>query len=676
MSGKKKKRTLEEARERVKKLRALIEKARYSYHVLDKPIMEDEVSDSLKHELYELEQQYPELITPDSPTQRIGGKPLDKFKKIHHDIPMLSLEDCFSLDELKSWNEKNERYLKHSLATDYYVELKIDGLAVSLVYEKGKFAFGATRGDGRVGEDVTQNLKTIEAIPLQLRKKSKFYDRASKGRFEVRGEVFMPSKSFEKLNKEQKEKGSALFANPRNAAAGSVRQLNSKITSDRDLDFVAYDIVTDIGQTKHEEEHEIAHDLGFKILAQNKLCKNLEEIERFKKHSEKNRKKLYFWIDGIVVVINDNKTFEKLGSIGKTPRGMIAYKFSPQEATTVLKKIILSVGRTGTVNPVAVLDPVEVAGTTVSRATLHNEDQIKKKDIRIGDTVVIYKAGDIIPEVLRSIKDLRPRNAKEFRMSKKCPQCGGKLIKKGAFWFCSKPHCFAIKRRQIQHFVSKNAFDIEGLGPQILHQLMEQGLIKTPADLFRLTESDLEPLERFAEKSAKNLVESIQAKRKVDLGRFLYALGIRHVGEQTAYDLANHFKTIQRLKEAKLEEIRKVPNIGDVVAQSVYEFFQGKENLDLVSNLQRKIRVIELSPIKGKLKGKTFCFTGTLESMSREEAKEKVRSLGGEPHSDIFEELDYLVVGTEPGSKLDRAKKMKIKTISEETFLKMIHPVK
>ncbi len=670
--GMPKKPSFQEAKERIAKLKRLIEKARYAYHVLDKPIMEDEVLDSLKHELYKLEQMYPELITPDSPTQRVGGKPLDKFKKVRHEVPMLSLEDVFNLEELKEWEARNQRLLKKKTLFSYFAELKMDGLAVSLVYENGTFVLGATRGDGRTGEDITQNLKTIESIPLHLRRESKFYKQAAKGRFEVRGEVFMPTKSFEKLNKERKKKGLPLFANPRNAAAGSVRQLDPKITAERDLDFVVYDIVTDIGQKKHHEEHEIAKDLGFKVIPHNRLCKNLEEVEKFKKHWEKQRSKLPYWIDGIVVVIDDNEIFDQLGVVGKAPRGMIAYKFSPEESTTKVKDIIVQVGRTGILTPVAVLEPVQVGGTTVTRATLHNEDYIREKDVRIGDTVVVYKAGDIIPEVLRVIKELRPKNARKFKMPKRCPQCNSKLVKEGAFWRCPNPNCFSVQRRRLQHFVSKGAFDIEGLGPKILNQLIEQGLIKSPADLFDLTEGDLEPLERFAEKSAKNLVKSIQARREIDLGRFIYALGIRHVGEQTAYDLANHFKTLKRIQKASLEQIKKVPNIGEIVAKSIYDFFRDKSNQRLIKELLKRVKVKELATKRSKISGKSFCFTGALASMSRDEAKEKVRELGGVVHSDVTKDLDYLVVGEKPGSKLQKAKKYGIRTISEQEFLRLI----
>ena len=665
--------TFEEAKREVKKLRRLIEKARYAYHVLDKPIMEDDVLDSLKHKLYQIEQKYPQLITADSPTQRVGGKPLDKFKKVPHQVPMLSLEDAFSLEELKEWEQRNQRLLKNKKRFEYFAELKMDGLAVSLVYENGTLVLGATRGDGRTGEDVTQNLKTIESIPLHLRKKSKYYQRAAKGRFEVRGEVFMSARSFLKLNKQRKKKGLPLFANPRNAAAGSVRQLDSKITAERDLDFVVYDIVTEIGQKEHSQEHEIAKDLGFKIIPHNRLCRNLEEVEKFKKHWEKAKAKLPYWIDGVVVIVNNNRIFEQLGVVGKAPRGMIAYKFSPEESTTKIKDIILQVGRTGALTPVAVLEPVQVRGTTVTRATLHNEDYIKEKDVRIGDTVVVYKAGDIIPEVLRVIKELRPKGAKKFKMPKYCPRCGTKLVKEGAFWRCPNPECFSVQRRRLQHFVSKGAFDIEGLGPKILSQLIEQGLIKTPADLFDLTEGDLEPLERFAEKSAQNLVKSIRARRKMGLGRFIYALGIRHVGEQTAYDLARYFKTLEKIKKASLEEIEKVPNIGTVVAKSIYTFFHNKKNQSLLKELLKRVELKEKGSKKSKIFGKSFCFTGALNSLSRDEAKEKVRELGGMSHSDVTHDLDYLVKGENPGSKLQRAKKYGIKIISEKKFLQLIN---
>ena len=670
--------SFEEAKARVEKLRQILNKARYAYHVLDKPIMEDPVNDSLKNELEELERKFPELKTADSPTQRVGGEPLSKFKKIAHFKPMLSLEDAFSLDELKSWEQRNLRTLKINEAKlEYFSEVKVDGFAVSLVYENGKLKHGATRGDGKTGEDVTLNLKTIESIPLSLRKKSKFYKQASGGRFEVRGEIYMPSSAFLKLNKSRKEKGLSLFANPRNAAAGSIRQLDSKIAAGRELSFFAYDVISlTIKIEKHHQTHEIAKSLGFPVIPVNRICKDLKEVEKFKQELDKKRSKLDYWIDGVVIVVDDLKIFDRLGVAGKAPRGMVAYKFSPEEATTILQNVEFNIGRTGTINPIASLGPVQIGGTTVTHATLHNEDQINKLDIRIGDTVVVIKAGDIIPKVLRSIKDLRPKNAHTIVFPKTCPGCGGKVVKKGAYYYCADKNCFKIKRRAIGHFVSKTAFDIEGLGPQILAQLMDNGLVKEPADLFDLSVDELKPLERFADKSAQNLVENIKEKTKIDLARFIYALGILHVGEQTAYDLANYFRTLDDLKVASYEQLAKVPNIGEVVAQSIYHYFRDKNNLENLKKLRQKVQIVEFKTKKSKITGKSFCITGSLSSMSREEAKGKIRDLGAIFHSDISEDLSYLIVGSEPGSKLDKAKKLGIKTISEDNFLKLINLAK
>jgi DNA ligase (NAD+) len=655
-----KKISLNEAKVRVKKLRQILDKASYSYHVLDKPILEDGVNDSLKNELEELEKKFPALKTADSPTQRVGGEPLAKFKKVAHAKPLLSLEDAFSFLELKEWEERDQRFLKTKNSFGYFSEVKVDGFAVSLVYENGKLSYGATRGNGKIGEDVTLNLKTIESIPLALRRESKYFEEASRGRFEVRGEVYMPATAFAKLNVERKKKKLSLFANPRNAAAGSIRQLNPRIAASRELDFFAYDILTDININNHHEAHDIARDLGFPVIPINRLCQNLDEVEKFKQELDKRRKQLNYWIDGVVIVIDNLKIFDKLGVAGKAPRAMIAYKFAPEEAATILEDVIFNIGRTGMVNPVAILKPVQVAGTTVSRATLHNEDQIKKLDIKIGDTVVVVKAGDIIPKVMRSLKDLRPHDARGIHFPRTCPGCGGKLIKKGAYWYCPHKNCFTIKRRAIGHFVSKAAFDIEGLGPQILISLMEQGLVKKPADLFNLRESDLEPLERFAEKSAANLVASIQEKKKIDLGRFLYSLGIRHVGEQTAIDLANYFKILKQLKAASLEDLSQVENIGGIVAESVFEYFHDQNNLKDLTELLKKVQVVEFKIKKSKITGKSFCITGSLGSMSRDQAKEKIRELGGDWRSDVTSDLNYLIVGRDPGSKLEKAKKIRL----------------
>ena len=676
-----------QVRERILKLRKLIEKYRYAYHVLDKPLVSDAVNDSLKHELQALEEKYPEFITPDSPTQRVGGKPLDKFKKVRHSVPMLSLTDAFSFEELKNWETRNQKLLPQA-SFDFFAELKMDGLAVTLIYENGLLKTGATRGDGKTGEDVTQNLKTIEAIPLKLNSKfqisnskqipnSKFQIPNSKFQIpktiEVRGEAYMDTKVFEDLNKEQEKKGLPKFANPRNAAAGSIRQLDPKITASRQLRFYAYDLITDLGQKTHEEAHQILKELGFPINLYSRHCKNLSEVEEFYQEWTKKRKKLPYWIDGIVVTINNLEYLRKLGVIGKAPRGVIAYKFPAEQATTLLKEIIFQVGRTGNVTPIAILEPVQVAGSTISRATLHNESEVKKKDIRIGDTVIIQKAGDVIPEVVGPIKNLRTGREKLFKMPTKCPVSNDKLVKVGAFWKCPNPKCPAKNFRQYTHFISKAAFDIAGLGPKILKKFLDEGLIADPADLFVLKVGDIEPLERFAEKSAQNIVESITAHKKIPFSRFIYALGINNVGEQTAIELARKFKNLENLKKASLEELSQIQDIGPIVARSIYEYFRSEYNLKFINKLLKNgVEIIPEKENKGPLQGEVFVFTGSLDSITREEAHEKVRALGGEAVDSVTKEVTMVVVGHKPGSKYNQAKRLRKKIINEKEFLKMI----
>lgn len=664
------------AKERIEKLRKLIDQYRYEYHVLDKPSVSDAVNDSLKHELQELENQFPDLITPDSPTQRVGGQPLDKFKKVTHKSRMLSLTDAFSFDELKEWVERDKRTLGVSeLKTDYFAELKMDGLAISITYRHGDLVIGATRGDGTIGEDVTNNLKTIEAIPLHLRRDSKYYDKA-KEELIVRGEIYMEKTAFERVNAEQKKKGGDTFANPRNAAAGSVRQLDPKITTSRELSFVAWSMETNLGQKLHHQEHEIMQDLGFRVIKENKLCHSLNEVEKFKEDIEKKREKLDFQIDGIVVVVDDDKLFDRLGVVGKAPRAQIAYKFAPEQATTIVKDIIVQVGRTGKLTPVAEFIPTLVAGSTISRATLHNEDEMNKKDIRIGDTVVIQKAGDVIPEVVSVIKKLRPAHARKFVFPKRCPICGSKVVRVPgeAAHRCTNKFCFAQQKRQMQHFVSKGGMDIEGLGPKILEQLIKEGLIKHEGNLYKITEDDLKPLERFAEKSAENLIESIKNSKIVPLGRFIYALGILNVGEETAYDLASRFGTLEKIENASLEELEKVQDIGFVVAKSIYNYFHDEKNLNKIRDLLKSgVKIEGQRQTKSKITGKGFVVTGGLESYSREEAKQAIRDRGGEVHETVTKETNYVVVGTEPGSKYDKAKKLGTKMITEEQFKNLLN---
>jgi DNA ligase (NAD+) len=679
--------TKQEAKRRIAKLREVINYHEYRYHVLDKPEIGDAAFDSLKHELYQLEQQYPDLITPDSPTQRVSGKALDKFRKVKHKVPMLSLEDVFYKEELQAWEERIKKKLQASSyrlqKLDYFAELKVDGFAISLIYKNGLFIQGSTRGDGRVGEDVTQNLKTISSIPLRLVLHQKLPSKKieervkrliKRGEIEVRGEVYMTVKAFEKVNQERQKKRLPLYANPRNTAAGSIRQLDPKVAASRELNFLAYDIVTDLGQKTHQEEHQISQALGFRT-DQGQYCKNLKEVVVFWEKIKKQRERLAYQIDGVVVNVNNNKIFEKLGVVGKAPRGAIAFKFPAQEATTVIEDIIVQVGRTGALTPVACLRPVRLGGTTITRATLHNEDEIKRLDVRIGDTVIIQRAGDVIPDVVKVLKRMRTGQEKKFRMPKQCPVCSSQVIRPAgeAIHRCSNKNCGAQQRERICHFVSKKGFDIVGLGPKIVNQLMDEGLISDPADIFSLTEGDLVPLERFAEKSAANLIRAINQSKEISLAKFIFALGIRHVGEETAINLARHFGQLEKLKKASLEELLKVKDIGEVVAQSIFKWFNNRTNQRLLDKLIKSgLRIKEIRPVKKKLLGKTFVLTGELDSLSREEAKAKIRELGGDVSSSVSKKTDFVVVGHQPGSKYEKAKKLGVKIISEKEFLEMI----
>jgi DNA ligase (NAD+) len=667
----------EEAKKRIEKLRKEIQYHDYLYYVLNKPVISDAAYDSLKRELIELEKQFPEFITPDSPTQRVGGPPLKEFKKVKHKIPMLTLQDAFSEEEMRDWLKRIERLLSPSefKNLDFFAELKMDGLATSLIYKDGILVRGATRGDGYTGEDITQNVKTIKCIPLRLRLEALPKKYKAPREIEIRGEIYMTKKAFEELNKEQKEKGEEPFANPRNAAAGSVRQLDPKITAKRKLAFYGYDTVSDFGQKTHQEAHEIIRTLGIPENPLNRHCRSLEEVIKFHSEIAKKRESLPYEIDGIVVNVNDDSIFKKLGFVGRAPRGSIAFKFPGIQATTKVKDIIVQVGRTGKLTPVAVLEPVRVGGVTVSRATLHNFDWLEKLDVRIGDTVIVQRAGDVIPEVLQAIPSLRTGKEKKFKVPQKCPVCGSKLIRKPGEvdYYCSNKNCFALRRRFLYHFVSKKAFDIVKLGPKIIDRFIEEGLISNAVDIFKLKKEDIASLFRFGEKSAQNLIDSIEKAKKIPLARFIYALGIRHVGEQTAIDLANYFGSIEKLKKASFQEINSIPDIGDVVAKSIYDFFRNKENLKLIDELMKVgVKIISPKKVEAKLKGLTFVFTGALKTMTRDEAKEKVRLLGGNVSSSVSKKTDYVVCGEYPGSKYEKAKKLGVKIISEEEFLKMI----
>jgi len=690
---------------RIEKLREEINRHRYLYHVLDRTEISDGALDSLKHELFTLEQEFPEFITADSPTQRVGGKPLAEFKKVEHKTRMLSMEDVFSPEELREWLERIKRVYPQG-KYNFYAEIKMDGLAVSLIYKNGAFAVGSTRGDGRVGEDVTLNLKTIEAIPLRLRvptedeisanvpplkirggrgsyeswaKEShqKIIHALTQGEIEIRGEVFMLKKTFDALNREQKKKGEEPFANPRNASAGAIRQLDPAISASRKLSFFGYALLGDLGLTTHQQEHALMKLLGVPINPLSQHCTTFEEVIAYQKKIQKAREKLPYWTDGVVAVINDSHTFTRLGVVGKTPRGTVAFKFPAEQSTTKVREVRWQVGRTGVLTPVAVMDPVFVAGTTVQHATLHNIDEIERLGLKIGDTVILEKAGDIIPKIVSVLPKLRTGHEKAIHTPVACPACGAKVTRAQdeVAIMCSNANCPAKDLERISHFVSKKAFDIDGLGYKLVEQLTAAGLISTPADIFKLTKSDLVDLERFGEKSADNLIASIDKAREVNLPRFIFGLGIKHVGEETAVDLAKYFGTLRKIREATLEEFLDVAQIGEVVARSLFDYFSAKVNQKLLDDLIEagvRIQNYTLHVTRYTLHGKTFVLTGGLESMTRDEAKEKIRALGGDISSSVSKNTNYVVAGTDAGEKLDKAKKLGVKVLDENEFLKLL----
>jgi DNA ligase (NAD+) len=656
----------DKAKDRASKLRGIIEEYGYQYHVLDNPTVSDAVYDSLMVELRDIEHFYPEIVSADSPTQRVGGSPLEKFEKVHHLVPMLSLNDVFSKEDVYDW-EKRIKKLVHGAEIDFFCELKIDGLSMILTYENGKLLRASTRGDGQVGEDVTSNVRTISSIPLVLRK-------TRKGRLDVRGEVFMSKKTFNQVNYKMVSEGLKTYANPRNLAAGSIRQLDPRVTATRQLDSFLYDIVSGLELFTHEEEHHKLTELGFKTSKYVKYCKNIDEVMEYCNYWDDKRTKIDFQVDGIVILVNNNKLFTDLGSVGKAPRGAVAYKFPAEQVTTIIEDIRVNVGRTGALTPFAVMKPVKVAGSTVSRATLHNADEIKRKDIRIGDTVVLQKAGDIIPEVVRSLPELRSGKEKTFRIPKVCPMCGGpvKKLTGEAVARCVNTDCFAIEREKLIHFASKDAFDIDGLGEKIVDQLLSEQIISDPADFFALKEGDLTGLERFGLKSAANLVQAINDKKTVTFSRFIYGLGIRHVGAVTASNLSAYYGNLKKLQSASVKDLTDIEDVGGVVAGSIYNWFHESRNLKLLEKLERFGVGYKAIKRSNKLEGFTFVFTGSLESMTREEAEERIRLLGGKASSSVSTNTDYLVAGVGGGSKLEKAKAYGVKVISEEQLVKMI----
>jgi len=676
-----------QAKQRIEKLKELINRQRYLYHVLNQQDIFDSALDSLKHELYKLEQTFPDLITSDSPTQRVAGKPLKEFKKTKHSVPMLSIEDVFSEEELNDWQGYIKRLLP-SQELDYFTEFKIDGFAISLVYKNGVLISGSTRGDGKTGENVTQNLKTIQSIPLKLDSQVNFPDKKieailrekiKSGEIEIRGEVYMEKQKFKELNEQLEKKGEKTFANPRNLAAGSIRQLDPKLAASRPLDFLAYSIITDLGQTKHSQEHQILEALGLRT-DKGKECRNLDEIIDFWKEVIKKRDSLLFQIDGIVVSVNSESIFKELGVVGKSPRAVRALKFSPEQSTTEVIDVKFQVGRTGAITPVAVLRPVEVGGVVVSRATLHNEDEIKRLGLKIKDTVIIGRAGDVIPDIIKVLPELRIGEEKEIEIPSTCPSCQTKLVKPvgEVVLRCPNSFCFARRNKYFYHFVSKNAFNVIGLGPKIINRLIEEDLIFDPADLFKLKENDISHLERFADKSAKNLIESIQSSKKISLERFIYSLGIRNIGEETTRDLINSgWNSIEKLKRISIVDLGQIRNIGPTVAQSIYSFFQDAKNLEFIDKLiEAGIKIVNPKQVdkrKEKLSNLIFVLTGSLKSISRDMAKQRIRELGGKTSESVSKNTDYVIIGENPGSKFKDAQKLGIKTLSEIEFLKMIN---
>ncbi|HYG83631.1 MAG TPA: NAD-dependent DNA ligase LigA [Verrucomicrobiae bacterium] len=665
--------------ERAEKLRAQLHRYSYEYHALDAPSVSDAVYDTLFAELKAIEAQYPELITPDSPTQRVGVAPIAKFEKVAHSSRMISLNDVFNREEVEAWLKRTRRLAPMmDEKVEFFVDIKMDGLACSLVYQDGRLQRAVTRGDGYIGEDVTSNVRTIASVPLLLHETPEFAQ-FRRGRTEVRGEIVMYKKDFEALNTQLAKEGKKTYANPRNLAAGTIRQLDPRITVERKLYFRAYDILRDNPDeiSTNMRAYDILHGLGFIINKEAQVFHSLDELMDFAKIWEKKRLTLPYNTDGMVVKLNDRKLYAELGVVGKNPRGAIAYKYPAEEATTRIKDIFVSIGRTGAATPVAMLEPVVVVGSTVQMATLHNQDEVERKGVLIGDTVVVRKAGDIIPEVVQPLVELRSGTEQPFVMPTQCPECDTKLIRPEAeaVWRCPNPACPARMLRHIQHFASRSAMDITGLGEKNVEALLDAGLVGDPADLYALTKDQVLSLERFAEISATNLINAINEKRNPPFGKFLYALGIRHVGAQTAVDLANEFKTFAALQAATLEQLQAVEGVGDVVAESIVAWFEDPENQKLLQKFQKNgVVVQQVADTKpGKLTGVSFVITGSLSAMSRDEAADKIRELGGSFQSSVAKDTTYLVAGGSVGaSKLAKAEKYGTKIIDEAAFLELL----
>ena len=660
----------------IEKLRELIRHHEHRYYVSDDPEISDAEFDKLMRRLQDIEREHPELVTPDSPTQRVGGKPAEEFPKVRHPKPMMSLDNTYTVEELRDFDHR-VRELAGRDRIEYVAELKLDGLSMALTYQNGVLARGVTRGDGNEGEDVTANVKTIRSLPLRIEPKKLAAAADWAKRFEVRGEVIMARRAFELANVQREAAGEPRFANPRNAAAGSIRQLDSRIVAERRLDMFLYFLQVEGVEPlpEHATALETLKKLGFKVNPHWRLCRAFDDVLAFIGEWEEKRDKLEYDIDGIVVKVNDTRLWEELGATAKSPRWAIAYKYSPRQATTVVRDIRAQVGRTGTITPVADLEPVDVGGVTVSHATLHNMDEIERLGIKIGDTVLIQRAGEVIPQVVKVTR--HAADGREFTMPKKCPVCGGEVHRaEGEVAYrCVNVSCPAKLKESLLHFASRRAMNIDGLGDALVDQLVDKGLVRDLADLYSLKKDELANLERMGEKSAENLLAEIEASKKNELARLLFALGIRFVGERTAEFLAGHFGSLEKLAAATEEELLEVEEVGPKIAQSILEFFREKRNRTLLEKLKKAGLQFEGKRARkavGKLSGKQFVLTGTLAQHSRDEARRLIEEAGGRVVGSVSKKTDYVVVGADPGSKFDKARALGVKTIDEKQLLKLI----
>lgn len=663
----------------IERLRKEIRDHDYRYYVLADPIISDFEYDRLMRKLIDLETQHPELITPDSPTQRVGGEPTKTFRQIRHPVPMLSLANTYSEDELRDF-DKRVRNLLGDEEYEYVSELKFDGVALRLVYENGQLALAATRGDGETGDDITTNVRTIRSVPLRL---SLSRDAAQFRNIEVRGEVLMNREGFQKMNREREENGEKTFANPRNATAGTLKLQDPREVAKRPLRFFSYYLISTEAETGSQwESLQLLKKLGLPVSEHVRRCKDIGQVVETARYWERERDNLPFEIDGNVVKVNQSRQQQRLGAVAKSPRWAIAYKFAARQAKTLLKDITVQVGRIGTITPVAELDPVFLAGSTISRATLHNEDYIREKDIRINDTVIVEKSGDVIPAIVGFDQGKRPAGARPYKFPHKCPSCGEPIIRlEGeAAYYCENYECPSQVRGRIEHFASRRALDIEGMGESVVDQLVSIGFLRSVADIYGLDKhrDELEGLERWGKKSVDNLLNAVEKSKSRPFGKLLYGLGIRHVGERTAQLLAEHFQSMDELMSASMDQLQFVSDIGPTIAESIYRFFQDRKNRELVSRLRSAGLKFEetVKRKQGKLAGKTFVITGTLSLYGRDEAKEIIESLGGKATGSVSKNTDYVVVGENPGSKYDKAQKLKIAILTEEEFLKLIEKSK